>query len=146
MQKFRRTFIAWFGLVGLLGALIGPAAVFADPVTAWTAGPGAILDPVYDGYIDIPNLNSTVPTGSFTVAGWFVDKTAEGWAGADDVQVWLGTMDGGGRMLAQATFAQSRPDVAATEGNPYFAASGFGATIPAGTLSVGPQTLSVYAH
>src|SRR5439155_19875395 len=64
----------------------------------------------------------------------------------DDVQVWLGTMDGGGRMLAQATFAQSRPDVAATEGNPYFAASGFGATIPAGTLSVGPQTLSVYAH
>src|SRR5712691_2018891 len=146
MRKFRRTLIAWFGLVGLLGALIGPAAVFADPVTAWTAGPEAILDPVYDGYIDIPKLNSTVPTGNFTVAGWFVDKTAQGWAGADDVQIWQGTMDGGGKMLAKATFAQSRPDVAAAEGNPYWAASGFGGVVPAGALAAGQQGLSVYAH
>src|SRR5712691_4536052 len=146
MRKFRRTLIAWCGLVGLLGALIGPAAVFADPVTAWTAGPEAILDPTYDGYIDIPKLNSTVPTGSFTVAGWFVDKTAEGWAGADDVQIWQGTMDGGGKMLAKAVFAQSRPDVAAATGNPFWAASGFGGVVPAGSLAVGGQALSVYAH
>ncbi len=146
MQKFRRTLIAWFGLIGLLGALIGPASAFADPVSAWTAGPGAILDPTYDGYIDIPKLNSTVPTGSFTVAGWFVDKTAEGWAGADDVQIWLGTMDGGGKMLAKAIFAQSRPDVASATSNPYWGASGFGGVVPAGALAAGAQTLSVYAH
>ena len=146
MQKLRRTLIAWFGLVGLLGALIGPAAAFADPVASWTAGPGAILDPTYDGFIDIPNLNSTVPTGGFTVAGWFVDKTAEGWAGADDVQIWQGTMDGGGKLLTKAVFAQSRPDVAAATGNPYWAASGFGGVVPAGALAVGNQSLSVYAH
>jgi hypothetical protein len=146
MQKLRRSLIAWFGLVGLLGALIGPATVFADPISSWTAGPGAILDPTYDGFIDIPNLNSTVPTGGFTVAGWFVDKTAEGWAGADDVQIWQGTMDGGGKMLAKAVFAQGRPDVAAATGNPYWAASGFGGVVPTGALSTGNQTLSVYVH
>jgi hypothetical protein len=146
MQKLRRTMIAWFGLVGLLGALIGPAAVFADPVTSWTAGPGAILDPVYDGFIDIPQANATVPTGGFTVAGWFVDKTAEGWAGADDVQIWQGTMDGGGKMLAKAIFAQNRPDVADATGNPFWAASGFGGVVPVGALAAGAQALSVYAH
>jgi hypothetical protein len=146
MQLFRRTLIAWFGLVGLLGALIGPAAAFADPLTSWTAGPGGILDNTYTGFIDLPAMNATVPTGSFTVAGWFVDKTAEGWAGADDVQVWQGTMDGGGKMLAKAVFAQSRPDVASAIGNPFWAASGYGATVPANALSAGSQTLSVYAH
>src|SRR5258708_35825354 len=108
MRQFRRTLIAWLGLAGLLGALIGPASALADPVASWTAGPGGILDPTYDGYIDIPNLNSTVPTGSLTVARWFVDKTAAGWAGADDMQIWQGTIDGGRQLLAQARFAQSR--------------------------------------
>jgi hypothetical protein len=55
-------------------------------------------------------------------------------------------MDGGGKMLAKAVFAQSRPDVAAATGNPYWAASGFGGVVPAGSLSVGGQALSVYAH
>ncbi len=146
MQRFRRALITWLGLAGLLGALIGPAAVFADPLTSWTAGPGGILDNTYTGFIDVPSMNATVPTGGFTVAGWFVDKTAEGWAGADDIQIWLGTMDGGGKMLAKAIFAQSRPDVAAATGNPFWAASGFGGVVPAGALAVGAQTLSVYAH
>ena len=146
MQPLRRVLFAWLGLAGLLGALLGPASAAADPLTAWTAGPGAVLDPTYAGFIDVPAMNATVPTGSFTVAGWFVDQTAQGWAGADDVQVWQGTMDGGGKMLAKAVFAQSRPDVASALGNPFFAASGFGAVVPANALSAGPQTLSVYAH
>ena len=58
-----------------------------------------------------------------------LDHTAQGWAGADDVQVWLGTMDGGGRMLAKASFAQNRPDVGAATANPYWSASGFGAGV-----------------
>jgi hypothetical protein len=147
MQPLRRALFAWFGLAGLLGALLGPASAAADPLTAWTPGPGAALDPTYDGYIDVPAMNSTVPTGGFVVAGWFVDHTAQGWAGADDVQVWQGTMDGGGKMLAKANFAQSRPDVASALGSPYYAASGFGAVIPAdAALPTGTQTLSVYAH
>ena len=146
MQPLRRALFAWLGLAGLLGVLLGPASAAADPLTSWTAGPGAALDPTYAGFIDVPAMNATVPTGNFTVAGWFVDQTAQGWAGADDVQVWLGTMDGGGKMLAKALFAQSRPDVAAALGNPFDAASGFSALIPANALSTGPQTLSVYAH
>jgi hypothetical protein len=146
MHEFRRSILICLALAGLLGSLLGPASASADPLTSWTGGPGAVLDDTYDGFIDVPSTNATVPTGNFTVAGWFVDKTAEGWAGADDVQVWLGTMDEGGRMLAKATFAQGRPDVAAAEGNPFFVASGFGTIVPAGALAAGPQTLSVYAH
>src|SRR4029077_7492007 len=59
---------------------------------------------------------------------------------------WLATMDGGGKMLAKAVFAQNRPDVASATGNPFWAASGFGADIPASSLATGNQTLSVYAH
>jgi hypothetical protein len=146
MQPLRRALLAWLSLAGLLGALLGPASAAADPLTAWTAGPGAVLDPTYAGFIDAPAMNATVPTGLFTVAGWFVDTTAQGWAGADDVQVWQGTMDGGGKMLAKAIIAQGRPDVASALGNPFFAASGFDAVVPANALSAGPQTLSVYVH
>jgi len=146
MKKLRSSLRGWLAVAVLVGALLGPATVSADPLTSWTAGPDAILDSTYDGFIDLPALNATVPTGSFTVAGWFVDTTAQGWAGADDVQVWQGTMDGGGKMLAKAVFAQSRPDVAAAEANPFWDASGFGAAIPSGALGPGPQTLSVYVH
>src|SRR5215470_15284256 len=112
--------------LALLASLLLPAAsASADPLTSWTPGPDAILDNTYDGFIDTPSMNATVPTGNFTVSGWFVDKQAEGWAGADAVQVWQGTMDGGGKQLATAQIAQRRPDVAAVEGNPYWTNSGF---------------------
>src|SRR5262249_61558355 len=55
-------------------------------------------------------------------------------------------MDGGGSMLARASVAQTRPDVAAALGNPYWAASGFGAFVGGGAVPAGGQTLSVYAH
>ena len=132
--------------VMLAAAIVVPYSTFADPVTDWTAGPGGAGDSTYDGFIDAPAANATVPTGSFTVAGWFFDKTAQGWAGADDVEAWLGTMDGGGRLLTKLSFAQSRPDVAAAEGNPFAAASGFNGVVPANSLAVGPQTIYVYVH
>jgi hypothetical protein len=147
MQPLRRgPFFTWLCVAMLVGAFLVPSSAAADAFSTWTPGPGAALDSTYDGYIDLPTANATVPNGGFTVAGWFVDKTAQGWAGADDVQVWQGTMDGSGKMLAKAVFAQSRPDVAAATGYPFWAASGFGATVPAGALSAGGQALSVYAH
>jgi len=142
----RRTLLVWLSGAALVGALSAPASVAADAFSTWTPGPGAAGDDTYAGFIDGPQSNATITTSSFQVAGWFVDQTAEGWAGADDVQVFLGTMDGGGKMLARALFAQSRPDVAAALGNPYWAASGFSATIAASALQAGSQTLSVYAH
>src|SRR3981081_4703401 len=112
MPPLRRALFAWLGMAGLLGALLGPSVAVADPLSSWTAGPGAALDPTYAGFIDVPAMNATVPTGSFTAAGCFVDQPPQGWAGADDAQVWLGTMDGGGKLLAKPLFAQARPDVA----------------------------------
>jgi hypothetical protein len=106
---------------------------------------GAAGDPTFTGYIDSPAQNANVGTGLFNVTGWFVDNQAQGWAGADDIQVWQGTMDSGS-LIAEANISQKRPDVAATLGNPFWAASGFTAFINFGTLPVGSQTLSVYAH
>jgi hypothetical protein len=78
--------------------------------------------------------------------GWFVDRTAQGWAGADTVEIFLGVMGNGGTPLAHAFFAQDRPDVAAALGDPYWAASGWSALIPASQIPPGAQVLSVYAH
>jgi len=132
-------------------AAVAQIVAFAPTASAqsggWQPGPGAALDNTYAGFVDVPSSGGTVPgSGSFAVAGWFVDSSAQGWAGADDVQVWLGSMDGGGSMLAKALFAQSRPDVAAALGNPFFAASGFVATINGASVPAGSQTLNVYAH
>jgi len=144
----RRTFC-----LPLLSALFAAAliAVPALPVAAqasgWQPGPDAVLDSTYDGFIDTPAAGATVPgSGAFTVAGWFVDSTAEGWAGADDVQVWLGAMGGGGTMLAKAQLGQSRPDVATATNNPFWGSAGFSAAVNGGQVPAGPQTLSVYAH
>jgi hypothetical protein len=112
----------------------------------WQPGQGAAGDNTYLGVIDAPSNGSTVPlTGLLNVNGWFVDTTAEGWAGVDDVQVFLGTMDSG-RSLGHANIGVSRPDVAATWGNPYWSAAGWQAAIDPGTLPPGEDTLFVYAH
>jgi hypothetical protein len=129
----------------MISALLVPSTSIADPLTSWTAGSGAAGDNTYDGYIDVPTMGASVPSGSFKVSGWFVDKTAAGWSGADNAQVWLGTMDTG-QMLAAASVGVSRPDVAAAAGNPFWNASGFEAFVPAGVLPPGPATLSVYVH
>jgi hypothetical protein len=139
-------------LIALLSAvsallLVSVPAASAQSAADWQPGPGAALDPTYAGTVDSPAGGSTVPGGgSFTVAGWFADKTAQGWAGADDVQVWLGTMDGGGKMLAKAMFAQFRPDVGTALGNPFLSYSGFSAAVAGSAVPAGSQTLNVYAH
>src|SRR5216683_3189103 len=133
----RRSAAMRFALPRIAAFLAAATALLLASVPAalaqsagWQPGPDAAADSTYDGFVDIPHNGDSVPgSGSFTVAGWFVDTTAQGWAGADDIQVWLGTMDGGGRMLAKAAFAQNRPDVGAATGNPYWSASGFGASI-----------------
>ena len=135
-------------LSAVAALLLAQTAPVAAQSAGWQPGPDAALDNTYDGFIDVPSNGATVPGGSssFTLAGWFVDKTAQGWAGADDVQVWLGTMDGGGQMLARALFGQSRPDVGAAEGNPFWDDSGFVATIAGSAVPGGGQTLNLYAH
>jgi len=139
-----RAIIGFIACVAVIGVMAAPAAAQS---AGWQPGPGAILDNTYTGYIDVPISGATVPgTGQFGLSGWFVDTTAQGWAGADHAEVWLGTMDGGGKKLADAIVAQNRPDVAAAMGNPYYAASGINAIIPGSSVPGGPQTLNLYVH
>jgi Big-like domain-containing protein len=137
--------LAVLASVAVFASLVSPAA--AQQGSGWQPGPGGILDNTYAGFIDLPQNGATVPgSGSFTLGGWFVDQEAQGWAGADNMQVWLGTMDGGGHMIAQGTVAQNRPDVAAALGNPFWAASGFSALVNGSSVPGGSQTLYVYLH
>ena len=125
--------------------LAKPAA--ADPGAPWTPGPQASGDDTYTGFVDGPQAGATVSAvARLEIRGWAVDNTAEGWAGIDQVQVVLGVLDQGGHVLATGTVGQDRPDVAAAMGNPFFAASGFSALVPAGALPLGQDVLSVYIH
>jgi hypothetical protein len=107
--------------------------------TTWLPGPGANGLSTLSGTVDQPK---TAQNGQLT--GWVVDTTAQGWSGVDAVQIWNGLMDAGGQILSPAVIQLDRPDVAATLGNPYFAASGFSANIPPSTFTGG--IFYVYAH
>jgi len=135
--------------LAVLGCLLLTTPGFAQqtPTPAlWQPGPGAAGDNTYVGAIDAPANGSSVSlTSLLTLSGWFVDTTAQGWAGADDVQVFVGTMQTG-RLLGHASIGLSRPDIASTLGNPYWAAAGWQAAVDPGLLPPGQDTLSVYAH
>ncbi len=129
--------------------VIGPTPL---PTTApdWKAGPdaSAAVSCPCRGAIDYPTTD-TFPTQDkpFKVAGWFVDTTAQGWAGFDAVHVYQGRIGEGGRLLAMANILGSpRPDVAQALGSPFWTASGWEATVPAGALQPGNVSLTVYVH
>jgi hypothetical protein len=131
-----------------VGALL--AVGLAGPVRAqdvpggggWSPAAAAAGDNTYQGFVDVPSAGTTVPVGSsFRVSGWFVDTTAEGWAGADGVQVLNGST-----VLASGTVGGRRPDVASVTGNGFWAASGFDVVVPGGSLSAGPANLTVAVH
>jgi len=117
--------------------------------SGWVAGPQSPsgVTPSFDGTIDAPKSGATVSnSGTFDVNGWFVDTTAQGWAGADDVQLYLGQMGSGGTMLGKGVVAENRPDVATALNNPYWAASGFSVAAPASSLPTGSASLNLYIH
>jgi hypothetical protein len=131
-------------LIGLALCVLAAASAQAQaqPNGAWSPAAGAAGDNTYTGYIDQPASGATIASGaSFTVSGWVVDTTAEGWAGIDGVQVQTQS----GSVLANAAIAQNRPDVGAALGNPFYANSGFTATVSS-VLPTGSQTLLVVAH
>jgi hypothetical protein len=108
----------------------------------WSPAAGAAGDNTYQGFVDRPSDGASIPLGaSFHVSGWAVDTTADGWAGIDDVQVLNGNT-----VLAHGSVANSRPDVAAATGNSFWAASGFDALVPGGSLQAGPANLTVAVH
>jgi hypothetical protein len=103
-------------------------------------GPDGAGDATFSGTVDQPPS-----AGSAQLTGWVVDTTAQGWSGIDQVQVWDGLMEAGGQVVSSAILQVNRPDVAATLGNPFYAASGYSASIPPTTWTSG-QILYIYAH
>jgi hypothetical protein len=122
----------------VLALVLGQATPVSVSTTPWLPGPTGIGDPTFTGTID-------QPTGPGSLSGWVVDTSAEGWSGIDDVQLFDGLMGAGGQMVAHPTFQQNRPDVAASLNNPYWAASGWSATISSSSYGPG-SVLYVYAH
>jgi hypothetical protein len=113
----------------------------------WLRGPGATGDSTFTGAIDAPAMNRRITTpGALQLAGWVVDRTAEGWAGVDDVEIFLGSLGNGGAVLANALFAQDRPDVARALGRPDWTAAGWSAAVSTNALVPGDNVISMYAH
>jgi hypothetical protein len=134
-------------LLALLLCAIATATTTTARAEGWSAGSQASGEDTYVGVVDEPSPGASLPPNAqVVVRGWVVDQTAEGWSGIDQVQVFAGTMDGGGRLLANASVAQDRQDVAQTMGNPFWAASGWSAVVPAGALTGGSNALNVYIH
>ncbi len=136
-----------FAVVALLFAGAAPASAQQSPGSAtWQAGTGATGDNTYLGGVDIPASGALLPVDRLLkVSGWFVDSTAQGWAGADDMQVVVGTM-GTGKSLAHGTLGVPRPDIAASLNNPYWASAGWTAVIDPGAMPQGQNMLSFSLH
>jgi hypothetical protein len=139
-----------------LRRVVGAAAwaLFATAVSTfaqttsggWQAADGGAVDPSYSGVIDTPTNGATVAaSGPISMRGWFVDTTAQGWAGASGVQVYVGTRDTG-TLVAHGQVGGDRPDVAASLGNPFWESSGWSASLDASQLLPGQNVLSVYVQ
>jgi hypothetical protein len=139
---------AWRGLAFALCVTLGTSAhVAADAGSPWIAGQNAVGDDTFVGFIDAPAPGVTVARNSTVILrGWVVDRTAQGWTGIDDVQIYLGLVDQGGTLVTRASIGQRRDDVVAAFGNPFWAGAGFTASFSEGSLSVGSNVLTVYAH
>jgi len=139
----------WLAAPLITLSLQSPTPALEAPVLGegWLAGPGAVGGNTYSGVIDAPGIDVRMTVaGVVQIAGWFVDRTADGWAGADDIEIYLGTMGNGGTLLTHAFFARDRPDVAASFGRPDWAASGGSASVPTSARVPGNNPVSVYAH
>src|SRR5689334_12054293 len=102
-----RSYLALLCSLALVCAGVTPVLAQSAPgAGAWQAGPAGNGDRnVLAGVIDAPSSRARVPQVSLALSGWFVDLTAQGWTGVDDVEIFLGTMDSG-RPLGHATFQQ----------------------------------------
>ena len=124
-------------LVGAIEASEASAQAAPFSSSIWLPGPNSAgTSEAFSSAIDGP-----APGNPAQLSGWIVDTSAQGWSGIDDVQLWNGPMDAGGRLLAHPVFQQNRPDVAAALNNPYWAASGFSTNLTGGATIV-----YLYAH
>jgi hypothetical protein len=137
----------WLVLAGCLALGSVVPAANADAGSPWLAGPGAIGDDTFAGFIDAPGPGVTVTRNSrVLVQGWVVDRTAQGWTGIDDVQIYLGLQEQGGSLITRASSGQRRDDVATALGNAFWANSGFSASFTDNGLVTGSNLVTIYVH
>lgn len=134
------TLVAWGG--GL------PSAHGQSMDRGWLPGPRSTGPVTLDGQVETPRAGARLAAEEpFLVSGWVVDVTAEGWAGIDEVRLYAGPMeDEDAAPIATAQVARDRPDVAAQLGNPFWAASGFAATVPGSAFGPGTSELRAYVR
>jgi hypothetical protein len=138
----------------ILGAVVSIVLAFprlglaqTTPGSAiWQPASGASGDDTYLGAIDTPANGATLPLDHLvTVSGWFVDTTAEGWAGADDVAAYAGSM-GNGILLTHGTVGLTRNDLVAATNNPSWASAGWSVVVDPAAIPGPTDMLSVYLH
>jgi hypothetical protein len=145
-MRLRSTIIAAIGVLLLLGLPSPAVAQQGLSRATWQPGPSASGDNTYLGGIDSPASGAALGIDRLaTLSGWFVDTTAQGWSGVDDLVVYTGTMDGG-TSLGHGQLGLPRSDVAGSLNNPYWSVSGWGAVIDPGGMPLGQNTLSIYLH
>lgn len=112
-----------------------------EPTAGALGGPGEVI-----GFVETLQPGQAIsPSSGFSVRGWVVDRTAQGWAGVVAVEVYDGLVEEGGRLLGSSTAYLSRPDVARALGNSYWERSGFDVFVSGGQFSWGDRTIAVYA-
>jgi len=117
-----------------------PAAA-PDKDTAYQSSgrPKAIIN------IDTPSAGGST-SGNFELSGWAIEQSATSTTGITAVHVYNGPAAGEKNMLGTAEYGISRQDVASAIGKSNFTNSGFRINIDGSRLSIGRNTLYIYAH
>jgi hypothetical protein len=145
-MRLRSTIIAVIGVSVLLGVPAPAGAQQGLSHASWQPGPSSSGDNSYVGGVDTPSSGAGLGIDRLArLSGWFVDSSAQGWSGADDLVVYTGTMDSG-TSLGHGNVGLPRADVASSLNNPYWSASGWSAVIDPGGMPLGQNTLSIYLH
>lgn len=128
----------------LASCLLNPLVASAD---TWGSTADSQGNVGLQGFVDQPKPGSTVLRGSaFTVSGWVVDPTAQGWSGVDAVQLYWGNSGPDGKLIANARVGLSRPDVAEATGSAYWNTAGFAVDVSGWDFQPGDNLFTVYAH
>lgn len=136
-----------FILIGVAVLVPSASGVAAqEEVASWQPGPDGAGSNTYLGFVEQPSDGLATSGAPFVISGWLVDKTAQGWAGFDQVQIYNGAMGSVGTLLASADVGLDRPDVASATGNPFWSQSGFIAQVPGSALQPGAYALQLYGH
>ncbi len=96
--------------IGLSGAV--PAAAESELRGNWIGGSDVSGASTYIGRVETPRPGQSITAGAnLLVSGWALDTTAAGCSGFDQMEVYIGTRDGGGTRVTSGSVGLERPDI-----------------------------------